>query len=70
VPAGIHRAPSIKLAEAAKVIKNLLPLQPGDVPVTYADVEDLERDMGFRPETPIEVGIAKFVEWYRAYYKI
>jgi UDP-glucuronate 4-epimerase len=48
--------------------KNLLPMQPGDVPVTYADVNDLMRDVGFRPSTPIEVGIARFVEWYRDYY--
>ncbi len=48
--------------------KNLLPMQPGDVPVTYADVDDLIRDVGFKPDTPIEEGIAKFVEWYREYY--
>ena len=48
--------------------KNLLPLQLGDVPATYADVDDLMRDVGFRPETSIEEGIAKFVKWYRAYY--
>jgi UDP-glucuronate 4-epimerase len=48
--------------------KNLLPMQPGDVPSTYADVEALERDVGFKPATPIEVGIANFVQWYRAYY--
>jgi UDP-glucuronate 4-epimerase len=53
-----------------KAKKNLLPLQPGDVPVTYSDVEDLMRDTGFRPNTPIEVGIAHFVEWYRAYYRV
>jgi UDP-glucuronate 4-epimerase len=48
--------------------KRLLPLQPGDVPRTYADITDLERDVGFRPVTPIENGIARFVEWYRNYY--
>ena len=48
--------------------KNLLPLQPGDVPATYADVDDLMRDVGFRPDTSIEEGIAEFVAWYRAYY--
>jgi len=42
-------------------------MQPGDVPATYADIENLSRDVGFRPNTPIEVGIPKFVEWYRAY---
>jgi len=50
--------------------QNLLPLQPGDVPATYADVEDLMRDVGFKPATPIEDGIKRFVEWYKAYYKI
>lgn len=48
--------------------KNFLPMQPGDVPITYADVDDLMRDVGFRPTTPIETGIARFVEWYEAYY--
>jgi UDP-glucuronate 4-epimerase len=48
---------------------NLLPLQPGDVPVTWADTSDLERDFGFRPGTPIERGIECFVEWYLRFYK-
>lgn len=48
--------------------KNMLPMQPGDVPATYADVEDLVRDVGFAPRTPIEVGVERFVEWYRGYY--
>lgn len=51
-----------------KAKKNLLPLQPGDVPATYADVDDLMKDVGFKPDTPIEVGIRRFVEWYRGYY--
>lgn len=50
--------------------KNLLPLQPGDVPDTWADVEDLVRDVGYKPVTPVEEGVAKFVEWYRAYYEV
>ena len=50
--------------------KRLLPMQPGDVPETYADVDDLIRDVGFRPATPIAVGVARFVEWYRDYYKV
>jgi UDP-glucuronate 4-epimerase len=53
-----------------KAQKNLLPLQPGDVPDTYADVEDLIRDTGYRPATPIEVGVARFVDWYREYYRL
>lgn len=51
-----------------KAIKNMLPLQAGDVHATFADVDDLMRDTGFRPSTPIEKGIAKFVQWYRSYY--
>jgi UDP-glucuronate 4-epimerase len=47
-----------------------LPLQPGDVPETCADVEDLARDVGYRPSTPLADGIARFVSWYREYYKI
>jgi UDP-glucuronate 4-epimerase len=50
--------------------KNLLPMQPGDVPATYADVDDLIRDVGFKPATPIETGIRRFVEWYREYYGV
>lgn len=53
-----------------KAQKNLLPLQNGDVPATYADVDDLIRDVGFKPDTTIETGIARFVEWYRAYYRV
>ena len=52
-----------------KAERNLLPLQPGDVPDTFADVEDLVRDVGYRPATPVEVGVRRFVEWYRAYYR-
>jgi len=51
-----------------KAEKNLLPLQAGDVPATYADVDDLIRDAGFKPSTPLEEGIRRFVEWYRAYH--
>jgi UDP-glucuronate 4-epimerase len=49
--------------------KNLLPMQPGDVPATYADVDDLMRDVGFKPATSIEDGISRFVDWYLEYYK-
>jgi UDP-glucuronate 4-epimerase len=45
-------------------------MQPGDVPETSADVDDLERDIGYRPETPLEQGIQQFVTWYRAYYEV
>jgi UDP-glucuronate 4-epimerase len=54
------------LGKTAK--KNLLPIQPGDVPATYADVDNLVRDVGFRPATPIEEGISNFVAWYRSYF--
>lgn len=50
--------------------KNLLPLQPGDVPDTFADVTDLIRDVGYRPDTPVEIGIQNFVAWYKEYYKL
>jgi UDP-glucuronate 4-epimerase len=52
-----------------KAEKNLLPIQAGDVPATYADVDDLIKDVGFKPSTSIEEGIKKFVEWYKGYYK-
>jgi UDP-glucuronate 4-epimerase len=52
-----------------KAVKNLLPLQEGDVPETYADVEDLMRVVDFKPSTPIETGIGKFIDWYLEYYK-
>ena len=48
--------------------KNMLPLQPGDVPDTWADVEDLANDVGYRPSTPVEEGVKKFVDWYLEYY--
>jgi len=51
-----------------KAIRNLLPIQPGDVPATCADVDDLTKDTGFRPKTTIEEGIGRFVDWYRGYY--
>jgi UDP-glucuronate 4-epimerase len=53
-----------------KAVIEYLPLQPGDVPKTYADVEELMGDAEFRPDTPIEDGIGKFVEWYRNYYGV
>ena len=53
------------VGKKAKV--NLLPLQPGDVPDTCADVEDLMNDVGYRPTTPVETGVRNFVAWYREY---
>ncbi|MGH6778781.1 MAG: NAD-dependent epimerase/dehydratase family protein, partial [Bradyrhizobium sp.] len=51
-------------------IKEMLPMQPGDVEATYADITDLERAIGFRPATPIEDGIRRFAKWYREYHGI
>jgi len=56
------------LGKTAK--KNFLPLQPGDVLSTYADITDLERDYGFRPKTSIDEGIKKFVDWYKEFYNV
>ena len=53
-----------------KAVKNLLPIQPGDVPATFADVEALVQDVDYRPSTGIEEGIGQFVRWYREYYKV
>ena len=53
-----------------KAEMNMLPLQAGDVPDTWADVEDLVRDVGYRPATPVEVGVARFVDWYLDYHQI
>jgi UDP-glucuronate 4-epimerase len=63
----------IKVLEDCLGVKaqmNMLPMQPGDVPVNFADVDDLIRDVGFRPNTKVEVGIQRFVDWYREYYKV
>lgn len=53
-----------------RAIKNYLPIQPGDVPETFADITALENEIGFRPSTSIESGIEKFVDWYKSYYKV
>ena len=53
-----------------KAEKKLLPLQAGDVPDTWADVEDLAADVGYRPATPVEVGVARFVDWYLEYHAV
>jgi len=74
---GSHRpielARYIELIEenlGVKAQKNLLPLQAGDVPDTYADVSELTTDTGYSPSTPVETGIKRFVAWYRAYYGV
>ena len=65
----MHLIEVLEDALGCKAEKNLLPIQPGDVPATYADVDDLVRDVGFKPATMIEEGVGKFVEWYRGYYR-
>jgi UDP-glucuronate 4-epimerase len=60
----------IEMSLGHKAERELLPMQPGDVPVTYADIDALTRDVGFRPSTPIELGIANFVSWYRDYHGV
>ena len=59
---------AIETAVGKKAIKELLPLQPGDVPNTFADVSELARQVGYRPTTPVEEGVTRFVEWYRTYF--
>jgi len=51
-------------------VREMTPMQPGDVPATYADVDDLMRDVGFRPSTSIEDGVARFIAWYREYHGV
>jgi UDP-glucuronate 4-epimerase len=58
----------IEKATGKTATKNLLPMQPGDVPATFADVEELKADIGFEPKTSIEEGVKRFVAWYREYY--
>jgi UDP-glucuronate 4-epimerase len=63
----------VRLLEEAigkKAKRELLPMQPGDVPATYADVDDLMREVDFRPNTPIVEGIGRFIEWYRSYHRL
>lgn len=69
----VHLLTFIETLEDAlgiKAEKNLLPLQPGDVPATYANVDDLVKDMGYKPSTSIETGIKNFVNWYKEFYKV
>lgn len=61
---------AIENAVGKKAVRNLLPLQPGDVPDTFADASELVKAVGYKPDTPIDVGVRKFVDWYRAYYQV
>ena len=66
----LHFIEVLEKALGKKAEKKLMPLQPGDVPATYADIDDLTRDVGFAPATPIEEGIPRFVKWYREFYRV
>jgi UDP-glucuronate 4-epimerase len=61
---------AIEKATGRKAELELLPMQPGDVPATEADTAALDAAVGFRPDTPVEEGVRRFVEWYREYYNI
>ncbi|TGD73120.1 NAD-dependent epimerase [Mangrovimicrobium sediminis] len=61
---------AIEQALGMQAEKQLLPMQPGDVPATYADIDALEAAVGYRPATPVDVGVAKFIDWYRDYYQV
>ncbi|NJN31928.1 MAG: NAD-dependent epimerase [Synechococcales cyanobacterium RM1_1_8] len=66
----MHFVETLETALGMTAIKELLPMQPGDVPATYADISDLTAAVGFVPRTPIEAGIPKFVDWYCRYYGV
>jgi UDP-glucuronate 4-epimerase len=66
----LHLIEVLETCLGRKAQKEFLPLQPGDVPATYADVEDLSAATGYAPSTPIEVGVERFVRWYRDYYHV
>jgi len=61
---------AIEAALGMEAEKNFMPMQPGDVPVTSADIQALMDDVGFRPDTPLQEGVQRFVDWYRAYYHV
>ncbi len=66
----LHMIEVLESCIGLKAQKRLLPMQPGDVRATYADIEALKTDVGFRPDTPIEVGAERFVQWFRSYHKV
>jgi UDP-glucuronate 4-epimerase len=70
-PVGLLEVVSLlEQAIGKKARREMLPMQPGDVPATYADIDELAHDVGFRPITPIAEGISRFIEWYRVYHRI
>jgi UDP-glucuronate 4-epimerase len=66
----MHLVEVLESCLGRKAVKEFLPMQQGDVPTTYADVDDLDRDIGFAPRTPLETGVERFVEWYRSFYGV
>ena len=66
----LHFIETLEQCLGKKAVKNLLPMQPGDVPDTYADVDALIKDVNYKPNTSVEVGVEKFAKWYRDYYKV
>ncbi|HEY5627308.1 MAG TPA: NAD-dependent epimerase [Nitrospira sp.] len=65
----LHFIEVLEQALGKKAEKRLMAIQPGDVPATYADIDDLSHDVGFKPSTPIDVGIPRFVQWFREFYR-
>jgi UDP-glucuronate 4-epimerase len=66
----VHVVSLLETEFGRTAVKEMVPMQPGDVPATYADIEDLTREVGFRPATKIEEGIARFAKWYRDYHNV
>lgn len=66
----MHLVRTLESCLGMEAAKEMLPMQPGDVPATYADVDALVKDAGFKPATPIEVGVKRFVDWYRGFYGV
>ena len=66
----MHYIAVLEQALGKQAEKNFLPMQAGDVPVTFADVDALMNDIGYKPTTPVETGVARFVEWYRDFYQV
>lgn len=66
----MHYIAVLEQALGKQAEKNFLPMQAGDVPVTFADVDALMNDLGYKPTTPVETGVARFVEWYRDFYQV
>lgn len=66
----LHFIACIEEAAGKKAVKRFLPMQPGDILATFADIDDISRDIGFQPRIPVEVGVEKLVRWYRDYYEM